>query len=289
MIFSLALVAFQAASPAGAEPSSAPLLRPPDEPRWWSTLQVRSSTTDPGKVTKPATFQVTDPSGDGNSTHAIDLGIALPIERSPHWSISPSVELHRQTATGKEQDSRFAGVSATYIPRSPLESFAPVFQGDARYARDQIKDSNGALGKVTATAIAQDYWMGFPGGHDNLQFMWQPLVGALFQSSNDANGAGDSGSVLRLVGTAEAALFPRGKELQKRLSLRAGVTYWRDVNQSGGFEDLEEDRRIYRLGAAFFFDPDSHYGIGFDYVRGEDPETALPDQEYVQASFKVNF
>src|SRR5262249_7503695 len=68
---------------------------------WLSELQIRASTSDPSQIEKPASLQYVNPGGDSNSSYSIDLGISLPIEQSPYWTVSPAVEFHKQTLVNK--------------------------------------------------------------------------------------------------------------------------------------------------------------------------------------------
>lgn len=293
MILNLAVACSTALLPASG-PADTPSPHPlqADSPAWLKNLQVRSTTSDLNAIEKPASIQWTDPSGPSNSTYSVDAGIRYLYEPSEAWKLYPSIEFHKQTLTTKRQDTRLAGLTAAWIPldiNPRADGWTPVIGLDGKFKDDRVADAEGALLKASATAVAPELLMGMAGGPPCLEFLWQPGVAAVFQSSNDANGAGDSGTVERLAGSMEVGLYPFGEELRKNLELRSSITYWRDLSQHGGFDGSKEDRRVFKAGMTYYFDADQHFGVSLDYVNGEDPELSLPDQEYLQLALKVKF
>jgi len=131
--------------------------------------------------------------------------------------------------------------------------------------------------------------MGVALGPKTLRILWQPTVGVEQEIVSKAEQGKPTGSITRGSGTLEVALYPADDRLRKRLEWANAYTYWPDLRKTHQLKDGHNRHRLFKSSVTFYFDEDRHFGVGVDYLRGENPSTGMPRQEYTQIAVKVRY
>lgn len=270
---------------------------------WWKDfndwvaehkVRIRQSTADKNTIEKPAQFQFVSPQDGGDNSYAIDVGLTARfwgglVGDNNTWELGPTVEYHKQTLATKPQDNLQAGLNSILVVGDVTEGMGHYFQGVAKFKRDTKNTGNGFLGQLDYTPLDKHLWLGQARGWPELKFLWQPTIGLQYESSDDVAKTKNSGDAFRGKANAEIGIYPLATTLQKRLELVGRFTYWYRFADSGEYRNLPTDNRLWNASLNFYFDEDSHFGVGVDYVNGSDPERGLAKQELITASFKMKF
>lgn len=285
-------------------------------------LSVRQSAVEQSKLSKPASFQYTDPNG-GEETYNVDIGLTWNLSQltgntltfggektSGIADYSIFAEYHRDNRTSAEKDSFQAGglLSAT-IGDVSTDRFVNYFDLKAAYKNDRVNTADGFLGSFT--------WWPYVGrrgdsflapniggvfGPEWLPMVVQPGLGVQYETASDIDKSGRSGNVFRGKAIGEMAFYPFADRLSAGnstqlgpLELTAGYELWDNFNTSGGFSARTDNHTLFTASLNYYFGSvddeldKSPFAIGLDYVNGENPEEGFKDDDFWRLGLKVIF
>jgi hypothetical protein len=259
---------------------------------WKERIKLRQSVLDRNAVEKPALIQITFPK-DKPASYAVDAGLTLNLisedsKLSSSLKMGPTVELHRSTQGDKPQASFSAGATALHIKRmTDASDFVSVVT--AGYKRDKIKHTSTMQTGYKYTPLISKYAIGLYRGPDALQVLWQPTFGLEYDNVIESTASMGKGSTLRGHAQVDVAVYPAGKALERRLELATSYIYWPDLAEAKSVDDGKDRHELLQSSLTVYLDGKRHFGVGFDYVHGENPTKGLDYQTYALLSLKLKF
>lgn len=244
--------------------------------------------------------------GDDREYSVIDFAAKVSEwDLRPHsprtlFVIYPVAEYHRQTQETKRVNNASLGLKAELQPvparSAPPSGQAPPFPGagsgwvvaplfvlDGKLGRDWQAKSTNQRYSALLTFLSNRRWL--PGGDlrdsdDVLRARYYPYVGLEhFRTSiDDADKSATFG-----VGRFYLEMWPVTTLTSKYLQLVGEATY--RSHFSGPLR--ERDAKEYSASANLFVDGRGHFGIGLEYVRGEDPNETFKFRERVSIALKI--
>lgn len=258
-------------------------------------ITLRQSTLDKNAIEKPASVQFINARDGAEDSYSVDFGLTGSVipNTSPNaakWYAGPTIEYHKQTQTSKKQENFQAGVTAIHIGGDVSEDeWVHFTQFSAKFKQDKSSVGKAFLGKLEYTPLIPDLFLGQIKGPDWLHLVWQPTVGVQFEDGSDIMKSKRSGRETRAKALGEVGLYPFGKALQNHLEFLTSFTYWRTIADSGEFNAVRDNRTLFKTGVTYYVDPKRHFGIGAEYLNGEDVEQGLLKQENIIVSLKIRF
>ena len=254
---------------------------------------VRQGAADKNPVAKPALFQIVWPgSRDKSVSYSFDIGVT-PKEHlfsTEHGYFFPTVEYHRHTETSRPQDNFQTGMSGVYTVGDVTEGSAIYIQGALKYKNDRIVTGSGFLGKIDVMPTMPHLAIGSGSGSDLLRYRWQPSLGIQYEYADNVMKSKRSGNILRGVIGADVVLYPFARSLDRHLELLVSDLYWYNFDRSGGFSgSFQRAQNLFQLSATCYFDKGNHFGVGYDYKIGENPEQGLLQQHTSMVSFTMRY
>ncbi len=211
------------------------------DPLYGQDFALRHSAVDKNAVEKPAQFLITLPD-EGESSYAINAAVSMShavlLIGNSLWDFSVAAEYHRNNQTDKEQNSAIASAGFLgVVVFDTNNSFGVLPQLTSRFKRDQVKHQsslgavldldllwpNAAIGQIVRLAPCRA-----------LGVLWQPRAGLDFESVFTSPGDTLNGTVLRLYGGVELALYPLPGEAGEYVELYASIEGWKGPCRIGG-------------------------------------------------------
>jgi len=256
------------------------------------SLSLRQSVFDKNTIEKPALIQFILPSDPTKeNSYAIDGGLALLFSfNSPAWQYAATLEYHRQTEISKPQDNFQAGFSVINILGDVTEGFALYSSIAAKYKHDKIVSGEGIFIRFDSTPLLPRIGMGVTRGIKQLQVLWQPTFGIQYETASDVFKTGNSGKVVRVAFTIEIGFYPFSRMLKNSLELILRNSSWINLNRTGEYKkQFDSNQNMFKAGFSYYIDENHHIGIGLDYIKGENPEQGLLNQESTMFSLKIKY
>lgn len=258
-------------------------------------IMLRQTTGDKNAIEKPAAFQFVNARDGGKDSYAIDVGLTGSVipntsQLAANWYAGPTVEYHKQTLISKKQESFQAGATVIDICGDVAEGdWVSISQLSLKYKHDKANVGTAFLGMLDYTPLYPKFLLGQIRGPEWCHFVWQPTVGAQVENGNNIMKSGHGGTDFRAKCAGQVGVYPFGAAFKNHLEIVANFTYWRTVAENGRFNEVRDNRTLFKAGMTYYLDPKRHFGIGLDYLKGEDVEQGLPKQENLIASLKVKF
>lgn len=262
---------------------------------WHGQLMIRQSLLDQNMVANPATMSFLRPQ-QGSGSYNIDAAVACNFSpKVQSLSLGPMLEVHKNTEIDTRQDTLLAGVTGTWLAGDLTEgAMAAFLDFNASYKRDRSAQTEGTLLHATLTPLIKSKHVplgGMAKGTARFKYLLQPTVGVEYDDVSEAATGVPTGSRVRAIGDIEADLYPWATRLSKRLSLTVKYGMRLDLSESSSLDDPRDRRYLRTASLNYYFsherDGVAQFGLGLDWVDGENPGTGLSDQEYTQFSFKV--
>lgn len=256
-------------------------------------ISVRQGVADKNIITKPALFQIVWPgSQDKSASYSFDIGLT-PKEHlfsTKRGYFSPTIEYHRHTETSYPQDNFQTGLFGVHTVGDVTKGAALYLQGAVKYKNDKIVTGSGFLGKIDVLPKIPHLAIGSGSGSDLLRYRWQPSIGIQYEYADNVMKSRRSGNILRGSVGADLAMYPFAHSLDKHLEILFSDLYWYNFDRSGAFTDyFKRTQNLFQVSATCYFDKGSHFGVGYDYKIGENPEQGLLQQHTSMLSFKLKY
>lgn len=250
-------------------------------------FKLRQSVVDKNVVEKPAQIQILFPR-NAPTSYAVDAGLTVNVISSNSSLVSrlqlgPSFELHRNNQTDKPQATFVGGATALYFLGNHVN------QGTLAYKTDKIKHTSTWQASGKYTPLVPRLADGLIRGPDWLKFVWQPTVGLEYDNIVKTQQSRPTGTTYRGYASVDTGVYPAAVKLDEKLIWATSYSYWKDLSESSALDDAHDRHQLLKSSLTMYIDSMKHVGVGFDYVRGEDPSKGLASQTYGLLSLKIKF
>ncbi len=270
-----------------------------------NSLSIRKAFDGTKAEQSPATLLwLLDMVGDDKEYSVIDLAAKVgqwdlaPRSADRLLIIYPVGEYHRQTQESKRAYNASLGLKGEFqlgvakpaAPTSPppgLEQprgsvVAPLFMVDGKWGRDFEAASTNQRYSALLTLISNQRWLPSSDVRDArgiLRLRYYPYLGIEhFRTSKDD----DNQSETFATGRLHVSVWPISG-LARRVQFVGETTYRGRL--SG--ELSRHDAKDYSAGLNYYFDEHAHFGLGLEYLRGNDPDQSFKFRERMSLAFKV--
>jgi len=265
--------------------------------RW--DYKLRRSLVDKNKESKPGTLSYMNPNR-GKTTAATDLGLSIgyvpsvAVDDRIQWEYRLGVEHHKNTAPEKTQDTTLYGAAAIAIVGDLVDdgySWLPSLA--LKYKVDDELGAKSWMQSLDLAVANKSLRLGVVHDVAGVGVLFEPTFGAEYEQFTDGGALGSSGQVGRGYAAINLLVLPLyrrtvdDKSLGERIQINTSYQYWADFAESTAIDTGQDDHELFQTGLRFFLDEDLNFGIGLDFVDGENPSEGKPSQQYIQLSLLV--
>jgi hypothetical protein len=253
-------------------------------------VSIRQSLKDRNTINKPATAYLTFPH-EGEAAKQVNGAVSIAFARpNPEFSAGLGIQFNENTMPDSRQNAIKAGLDSNWlrsigpVERPKLFSDLSVLAG---YTQNREKHTEGmsadAYWTFSAPATRCPWCPQLDiGGWLN----YLPMIGAEYERTIRAHNPTDEGSVTRSLLELTVNTYPLRSVVGKRLIVTADVSHRYDVQSSF---DGDRGHPFGVFSVSYGLDPYNIFLIGFDYVRGDNPDEGFEGQRFARISLKVQF
>jgi hypothetical protein len=262
------------------------------EAQAWKRLRVRESFNDVIPDAPGAALSALFKAGgtDGAALHGgVKFDLVDPSKAvAAGLSVGPLVEVHRHFNSHERELTYMIGAGAEGLYGDPKD-FGQRVTVVAAYKNDRELHREGSQVGMRYSMESESIGLGEPAGPDALGLAWQPVVGLEWENRAKVSRGEQTGRIVRGFGSLQVVLFPAHRIIEKRVEVAASYGIWSDFFETSRIIDHNDDHQLIKASVTVFPDPGRHVGIGFDFLRGEDPTNGMRYQKYGAFTVRLRF
>lgn len=245
--------------------------------------------------------------GHGSDSYSVNAGLGAFWDTRQigkfdiEWG--PAVEYHRNTDVSDLKNLLELGLTYTGTIGNPNTGGADMnfvrLQGSTVFKNDNVGNfdsiaSNLDLFPVFGPAYI-DQWIVIKSGPIPLR--WQPFLGISYEGTTETVSGVDGGGRFLIRAGVELEVFPLHFWMGESIGLITGFTTRWAPYSSGIYESDKGWNGYFHADLTYWFRDDAvainqrlvNFGFGLTYVKGDNPELGLRDQDLLTLSFKTKY
>jgi hypothetical protein len=172
-------------------------------------------------------------------------------------------------------------------------------QGSTLFKNDNVRNFHAVAANLDLFPVFGpayvDEWIVIQAGPIPLR--WQPFAGLSYEGTTETKDGVDGGGRFLVRSGVELEIFPIHFWMGESVSLLAGFTMRWAPASSGIYESDSGWKGYFHTDLTYWFRDDAvaidhrliNFGFGLSYVRGDNPELGIEDQDLLTLSFRTKY
>jgi hypothetical protein len=259
-----------------------------------------------GGISDPAEITYVHP-GEGKDSFAIDAGLGAFWDTRQvgtfdiEWG--PAVEYHRNTSASDRKNLLELGLLYAGTIGDPTKTGNEMqfvrLQGSTLFKNNNVEDFHAIATNLDIFPVFGpayiDEWIVIKAGP--IPFRWQPFAGLSYERTTATMAGLEGGGRFLIRCGVELEVFPIHFLMGESVGLTAGFTTRWAPASSGIYESDSGWNGYFHTDLTYWFRDDAvainhrlvNFGFGLTYVKGDNPELGLHDQDLLTLSFKTKY